>query len=41
MKNNISRRNFLKMSALGGATAVVAGCSDPIEKLMPLQIASL
>jgi molybdopterin-containing oxidoreductase family iron-sulfur binding subunit len=38
MKNNISRRNFLKMSALGGATAVVAGCSDPIEKLMPLQL---
>jgi len=37
MKNNISRRNFLKVSALGGATMVVAGCSDPIEKLMPLQ----
>ena len=38
MKNKISRRNFLKLSALGGATAVVAGCSDPIEKLMPLQL---
>jgi molybdopterin-containing oxidoreductase family iron-sulfur binding subunit len=38
MKNKISRRNFLKVSALGGATAVVAGCSDPIEKLMPLQL---
>jgi len=38
MKNKISRRNFLKMSALGGATAVVAGCSDPIEKLMPLRL---
>jgi molybdopterin-containing oxidoreductase family iron-sulfur binding subunit len=25
------------MSALSGATVVVAGCSDPIEKLMPLQ----
>ncbi len=37
MKPNISRRNFLKMSALGGATLVVAGCdSDPIEKLFPL-----
>jgi len=38
MKNNISRRNFLKMSAIGGATVVAAGCSDPIEKLIPLQI---
>ncbi len=39
MKKNISRRNFLKMSALGGATLVVAGCdSDPIEKLIPLQV---
>ena len=37
MKNSISRRNFLKMSALGGATVVAAGCSDPIEKLIPLQ----
>ncbi|MCP4622175.1 MAG: 4Fe-4S dicluster domain-containing protein [bacterium] len=37
MKNNISRRNFLKLSALGGATMVVAGCPDPIEKLIPLQ----
>jgi len=37
MKNSISRRNFLKMSALGGATVVTAGCSDPIEKLIPLQ----
>ncbi len=37
MKNNISRRNFLKMSALGGATVVAAGCSDPIENLIPLQ----
>ena len=36
MKSNISRRNFLKMSALGGATMVVAGCDDPIEKLFPL-----
>jgi molybdopterin-containing oxidoreductase family iron-sulfur binding subunit len=25
------------MSALGGATLVAAGCSDPIEKLIPLQ----
>jgi hypothetical protein len=38
MKNNISRRNFLKVSALGGATVLVAGCSDPIEKLIPLQL---
>jgi len=38
MKRNISRRNFLKMSALGGATVVAAGCSDPIEKLVPLQL---
>ena len=39
MKNNIDRRNFLKMFALGGATAVAAGCdSDPIEKLMPLLV---
>jgi molybdopterin-containing oxidoreductase family iron-sulfur binding subunit len=38
MKSKISRRNFLKMSALGGATMVAAGCSDPIEKLMPLQL---
>jgi len=38
MKNSISRRNFLKMSALGGATMVAAGCSDPIEKLIPLQV---
>lgn len=37
MKKEISRRNFLKMSAMGGATMVVAGCSDPIEKLIPLQ----
>ena len=38
MKRNINRRNFLKMSALGGATLVAAGCSDPIEKLIPLQL---
>jgi Fe-S-cluster-containing dehydrogenase component/anaerobic selenocysteine-containing dehydrogenase len=38
MKNIISRRNFLKMSALGGATVVAAGCSDPIENLIPLQV---
>lgn len=38
MKRNISRRNFLKMSALGGAAVVAAGCSDPIEKLIPLQV---
>jgi len=38
MKNTISRRNFLKMSALGGASMVAAGCSDPIEKLMPLRL---
>jgi len=38
-KGNISRRNFLKMSALGGATLAVAGCdSDPIEKMIPLQV---
>ncbi|CAB1057978.1 Molybdopterin oxidoreductase, iron-sulfur binding subunit (EC [Olavius sp. associated proteobacterium Delta 1] len=37
MKNNISRRNFLKVSALGGASMVIAGCPDPIEKLIPLQ----
>ena len=36
MKSNISRRNFLKMSALGGATLMTAGCDDPIEKLFPL-----
>ncbi|MCP3872588.1 MAG: 4Fe-4S dicluster domain-containing protein [Desulfobacteraceae bacterium] len=37
MKSNISRRNFLKMSAVGGATLAVAGCgSDPIETLFPL-----
>ncbi len=40
-KKNITRRNFLKMSALGsalGGTALIsAGCgSDPIEKLFPL-----
>jgi anaerobic selenocysteine-containing dehydrogenase len=38
MKNKISRRNFLKVSALGGATIVAAGCSDPIEKLIPLKL---
>jgi len=38
MKKNISRRNFLKVSALGGATLVAAGCSDPIEKLVPLKL---
>ncbi len=38
MNRNLSRRNFLKMSALGGATMVAAGCSDPIEKLVPLQL---
>ncbi|MCP4374472.1 MAG: twin-arginine translocation signal domain-containing protein, partial [Deltaproteobacteria bacterium] len=39
MKKNINRRDFLKMSALGGATMVAAGCdSDPIEKLMPLVV---
>ncbi|MBW2583395.1 MAG: molybdopterin-dependent oxidoreductase, partial [Deltaproteobacteria bacterium] len=38
MKKGINRRNFLKMSALGGATVVVAGCSDPIEKLIPLKL---
>jgi anaerobic selenocysteine-containing dehydrogenase/Fe-S-cluster-containing dehydrogenase component len=38
MKRNLNRRNFLKMSALGGATLVAAGCSDPIEKLLPLQL---
>jgi len=39
MKKNINRRDFLKMSALGGATMVAAGCdSDPIEKLMPLLV---
>ena len=38
MKKNISRRNFLEVSALGGATMVVAGCSDPIEKLVPLRL---
>ncbi|MCP3954315.1 MAG: 4Fe-4S dicluster domain-containing protein [Desulfobacterales bacterium] len=37
MKNSISRRKFLKMSALSGATMVAAGCSDPVEKLIPLQ----
>ena len=37
MKTNISRRNFLKVSALGGASMVIAGCPDPIEKLIPLQ----
>ncbi|MBW2338036.1 MAG: twin-arginine translocation signal domain-containing protein, partial [Deltaproteobacteria bacterium] len=38
MKKGISRRNFLKVSALGGATVVTAGCSDPIEKLIPLKL---
>jgi len=39
MKTNINRRDFLKMSALSGATMVAAGCdSDPIEKLMPLLV---
>jgi len=39
MKININRRDFLKMSALSGATMVAAGCdSDPIEKLMPLLV---
>ena len=38
MKNKISRRNFLKVSAVGGATLVAAGCSDPIEKLIPLKL---
>ena len=37
MKQSLNRRDFLKMSALGGATLVTAGCdSGPIEKLMPL-----
>ncbi|MBE9542895.1 MAG: molybdopterin-dependent oxidoreductase, partial [Proteobacteria bacterium] len=39
MKKGINRRDFLKMSALGGATVVAAGCdSDPVEKLMPLLV---
>jgi len=38
MKRNINRRDFLKISALGGATVVAAGCSDPIENLIPLQV---
>ena len=41
MKNKISRRNFLKLSALGGATIAAAGCSDPIEKLIPSEVTAL
>ncbi len=39
MKTSLNRRNFLKMSAVGGAAATLAGCqSDPVEKLIPLLV---
>ncbi|NQU64232.1 MAG: 4Fe-4S dicluster domain-containing protein [SAR324 cluster bacterium] len=39
MENNINRRNFIKVSALGSATVAAAGCSpDPVEELIPLLV---
>ncbi len=39
MKNNINRRNFFKLSAIGSATVAATGCSsDPVEELIPLLV---
>ncbi|MEE2664415.1 MAG: 4Fe-4S dicluster domain-containing protein [Myxococcota bacterium] len=32
---DLDRRDFLKLVGLGAGTATAAGCSDPIEKLVP------
>ena len=31
----LDRRDFMKLVGLGGASAAAAGCSDPIENLVP------
>ena len=39
MKPKMDRRNFLKISAIGGASTVVASCDkDPVESLIPLLV---
>ena len=32
---DLDRRDFLKLVGLGAGTAAAAGCSDPIENLVP------
>jgi anaerobic selenocysteine-containing dehydrogenase/Fe-S-cluster-containing dehydrogenase component len=39
MKNKLNRRNFLKISALGGVAATATACdTDPVEKLIPILV---
>ncbi len=35
---DLDRRDFLKLVGLGATTAAAAGCSDPIENLVPYVI---
>ena len=38
MKNGLSRRNLFKYMGAGGATAVIAGCEQKPEKLIPMLV---
>ena len=38
MKKGLSRRNLFKYMGVGGATAVVAGCENNSEKLIPMLV---
>ena len=38
MKKGLSRRNLFKYMGVGGATAVVAGCENNPEKLIPMLV---
>ena len=38
MKKGLSRRDLLKYTGAGGATAVIAGCEKKPEKLIPMLV---
>ena len=38
MKKGLSRRNLFKYMGAGGATAVIAGCEQKPEKLIPMLV---
>ena len=38
MKKGLSRRDLLKYTGAGGATAVIAGCEQKPEKLIPMLV---